>query len=96
MVKITEEWDEILKEEEIEKEVKPARTKKNKDLDFSHVKSVIKRLSAMDLTPADRREIKELELAVFSAEKGGEYPLLKEKINDGLGFLLKLMAKYGA
>lgn len=92
--------DEILKSEEQEfsesKPTKKARSKKERDPDFTHVLGVIKRLSAMDLSPTDRREIREFESVIYQAEKSGAYALLKEKINDGLGLLLKLMAKYGA
>ncbi|MBO4594443.1 MAG: hypothetical protein J5697_01935 [Clostridia bacterium] len=92
--------EEILKSEEEEfKEPKPTKkpkAKKERDPDFTHVKSVIKRLSAMDLSQTDRREIREFESVIYQAEKSGAYSMLKEKINDGLGLLLKLMAKYGA
>ena len=90
--------DEILKERDIEEKFapRPQKIKKIKDPDFSHVKSVIKRLSEMDLTATDRKEVREFEAVVYQAEKSGAYSVLKEKINDGLGLLLKLMAKYGA
>ena len=91
--------EEILKGEEEIREPKPTKkpkAKKERDLDFTHVKNVIKRLSAMDLSQTDRREIREFEGVIYQAEKSGAYSMLKEKINDGLGLLLKLMAKYGA
>jgi len=65
------------------------------ELDFSHVKSVLKRMEYYSLSQSDKRQIKELETAVFQAENGELTPLLKSKINDGLGALLKIMSKYG-
>ena len=91
--------EEILKSEEDVGEPKPTKkpkSKKERDPDFTHVKNVIKRLSAMDLSQTDRREVREFESVIYQAEKSGAYSMLKEKINDGLGLLLKLMAKYGA
>lgn len=91
-------------DEEIEKELlssppekkRTARETKGKEPDFAHVKSVIKRLSALSLSQTDKKEVKSLESAIFEAEKNGLDADLKERINDGLGLLLKLMAKYGA
>ena len=68
----------------------------NKDVDFSHVKNVIDRLSYFNLTSNDRRQIKELELSLIDAETNGYTIDVKEKINAGLGSLLKIMSKYGA
>lgn len=60
--------------------------------DFSHVKSVIERLNAFPLSTGDRKQIKELENAIVLIENGAEEDF---EINDGLGALLKIMAKYG-
>lgn len=67
-----------------------------KDVDFSHVKNVIDRLSYFNLTSNDRRQVKELELNLIDAETNGYTIEVKEKINSGLGSLLKIMSKYGA
>ena len=83
------------KESDEPQPVEKTRTKKERDPDFTHVKNVIKRLSSMDLSTTDRRDVKEFEGVIYQAEKSGEYTALKGKINDGLGLLLKLMAKYG-
>ena len=75
-----------------------SKQKENKaqdDLDFSHVKSVLSRLEYYSLTPADKRLMKELESSLLTAERQEITPKLKEKINDGLGALLKIMSKYG-
>ncbi|MBQ8196864.1 MAG: hypothetical protein IJZ73_02255 [Clostridia bacterium] len=71
-------------------------TQEIKDVDFSHVKNVIDRLSYFNLTSNDRRQIKELELSLIDAETNGYTIDVKEKINAGLGSLLKIMSKYGA
>ncbi len=65
------------------------------EVDFSHVKSVIKRLEYYNLTPSDKRQVTELERSIFTAERNGITPEIKESVNDGLGALLKIMSKYG-
>lgn len=72
-----------------QKETSPA------GLDFSHVKNVLQRLEPALLSYADRRQIHELELALFSAERGDNSAETKSKINEGLGNLLKIMARHG-
>ena len=64
------------------------------ELDFSHVKSVLSRMEYYNLTPNDKRQVKELENAISQGQTELT-PALKEKINDGLGALLKIMSKYG-
>ena len=63
--------------------------------DFSHVKNVLQRLEPAALTFADRRQIHDLELALYDAERGDCSDETKGKINEGLGNLLKIMAKHG-
>lgn len=65
------------------------------ELDFQHVKSVINRLDYFGLKESDKKQVKELESALLLAEKGYFGQETKEKINDGLGALLKIMSKYG-
>ena len=65
------------------------------NLDFTHVKNVLSRLDYYSLSPTDKRLVKELEITLAQAESG-EFSLEnKERLNDGLGSLLKIMAKYG-
>ncbi len=64
-------------------------------LDFSHVKNVIKRFDYITLSPSDKRQVAELEGLLLSAERTGYSEQIKEKINEGLGALLKIMSKYG-
>ena len=64
-------------------------------LDFSHVKKVIERLNYFGLSPSDKRQVKDLESTILSAERGDGGDNVKECINDGLGALLKIMSKYG-
>ena len=84
------EIEEKLKVEPVQERVK------NPEIDYSHVKSVIERMSSLSLSQGDRKTIKELELNVLGAENGDDRIETKRKINDGLGALLKIMAKYGA
>lgn len=65
------------------------------DLDFSHVKSVLKRMQYYPLTPADKRQVSDLDSAIIGAESIGLNDDAKNRINDGLGALLKIMSKYG-
>lgn len=81
--------------EHIKTEVKPAQKQKN-DIDYSHVKSIISKLGYYGLSASDKRLISELETFVVEAENGDDRVELKRKINEGLGALLKIMAKYGA
>ena len=67
----------------------------SENLDFNHVKNVIARLEYYALSPADRRQVNELETAIYTAEREGIDQTAKVKINDGLGVLLKIMSKYG-
>ena len=75
---------------------KITQQKKPCEIDFSHVKNVISRLEYFPLGISDKKQIKDLQTMVFSAENGDYTPDLKGRINDGLGNLLKIMAKYGA
>ena len=73
----------------------PREESKRVDIDFSHVKSVLERLEPATLSYADRKQIHELEVALYSAENGKTGDDTKTKINEGLGNLLKIMAKHG-
>ena len=63
--------------------------------DFSHVKSVLERLNYFPLSPNEKKQAKELEITVRRIESGENTPELKNRVNDGLGALLKIMAKHG-
>ena len=79
----------------IEKQPQAQKSKQQKDLDFTHVKSVISKLSYYGLSQNDKRQVQDLETALYQAEQGEDIPGLKSRINDGLGALLKIMSKYG-
>lgn len=64
-------------------------------VDFEHVKSVIDKLEYYGLSQSDKKQVQELSYALIQAENQGFSPLVKSKINDGLGALLKIMSKYG-
>ena len=66
----------------------------NDEIDFSHVKTVLKKLEYYPLKEQDKKSAKELENAIKEAEENGLDQRLKQNINDGLGILLKLMSKY--
>ena len=84
---------EKVNERELEREIEQGAGKY--ELDFSHVKSVISRMEFFPLTASDKRQVKELENAVYCAEHGEFTKENKERINEGLGALLKIMSKYG-
>lgn len=93
----TEPRDEELSESTAKQHFAPIMEEKKRavDLDFSHVKNVITKLNYYSLSPNDRKQVKDLECALVNAESGTFTPELKDKINDGLGMLLKIMSKYG-
>lgn len=66
------------------------------DIDLPHIRSVISRLDYYALSAADKRTVSDLNFAINEAERGVAEEEVKEKINDGLGALLKIMSKYGA
>ncbi len=66
------------------------------DINFSHVRNVIARLNYFGLSQSDRRMVQDLESWLLQAERGDKDREVKEKINDGLSNLLKIMSKYGA
>lgn len=63
--------------------------------DFSHVKNIIDRLEYFSLSATDRKQVNDLELVINKTENGENSVELKNKVNDGLGALLKIMSKYG-
>ena len=67
---------------------------KNDEIDFSHVKSILARLEYYPLKEQDKKSAKLLEKAILEAEENGLDKALKQTINEGLGALLKIMAKY--
>ena len=69
--------------------------RQSEDLDFSHVKNVLQRLENALLTPNDRKQMRDLEVALYAAERGDDGEDIKNRINEGLGNLLKIMAKHG-
>lgn len=65
------------------------------DLDIDHIRAVLSRLDYYGLSAADKKIINELNYSLNEAERGNVDLETKEKINDGLGALLKIMSKYG-
>lgn len=65
------------------------------DIDCDHVRAVLSRLDYYALSAADKKTVNDLSSAIAVAERGNIDDGLKEKINDGLGALLKIMSKYG-
>lgn len=62
--------------------------------DFSHVIKVIKKLNMVELLTQERKAVNELESLILLSSNGEPSGETKQKINDGLGYLLKLMSKY--
>ena len=89
-----EEELEPLRPSQVEELIK-GKTAAEYGLDFSHVKNVLSRLDYFSLSPADKRQVKELEATLVLAEQGDFSDVVKERVNDGLGSLLKIMSKYG-
>lgn len=75
--------------------VEEKEKERRSQIDFSHVRSIIDRLNEYELSSNDRHAVRELEIALFDAEKRGEGVEIKARLNDGLNSLLKIMAKYG-
>ncbi len=69
--------------------------KRGNEIDFSHVKNVMEKMNYYPLSPSEKKIITDLETSISLAENEGADSLLKSKINDGLGALLKIMSKYG-
>ncbi len=68
--------------------------KENEEIDFSHIKGILSRLEYYPLKEQDKKSALELEKAILEAEENGLDSALKQTINEGLGALLKIMAKY--
>jgi hypothetical protein len=68
--------------------------KKDKEIDFSHIKGILNRLEYYPLKEQDKKSALDLEKAILEAEENGLDKNLKQNINEGLGALLKIMAKY--
>lgn len=68
--------------------------RRGEELDFSHVKAILNKLEYYSISSVDKRQANDLENLILTAETNGLNQELKEKINDGLGALLKIMAKY--
>ena len=85
---------EPLRPSQVEELIK-GKTATDYGLDFSHVKNVLSRLDYFSLSPADKRQVKELEATLVLAEQGDFSDVVRERVNDGLGSLLKIMSKYG-
>ena len=66
-----------------------------REVDFTHVKDVIKKLERFNLSTTDLRQVRALESAIYNAENGALDFKTKESVNEGLGALLKIMSKYG-
>lgn len=66
----------------------------NDKLNFSHVKSVIKKLQNYSLNQTEKKQVEELSITMYALENGSTSENEKTKLNDGLNSLLKIMAKY--
>ena len=64
------------------------------ETDYSHVKNIIEKLSYYNLNGQEKKSVNDLKIQVARVENGDNSPLLKERISEGLGVLLKIMAKY--
>ncbi|MBQ9734900.1 MAG: hypothetical protein IJV95_03465 [Clostridia bacterium] len=69
--------------------------KESAELDYSHVKNILSKMEYYPLSVSDKRQVKDLTVAVNLAESGDNGTEIKNRINDGLGALLKIMSKHG-
>ena len=80
-------------------EIKPINqtviNKPQGEIDFSHVLGVIAKLEYYPLTSTEKKQVKDLTEVIRQAQNGKCEKETKIKINDGLSFLLKIMAKHG-
>lgn len=74
--------------------VKKPMEKVEQKTDFSHVLNIIKRLNAMQLSPYDKKKVIEIQSLILLAKKQPLDKEAKERINSGLGALIKIVAKY--
>lgn len=65
------------------------------EVDFTHVKNVIERLDYYNLSATEKKQVKNLKETVYLAENEGVDGLTRQKINDGLSDLLKIMSRHG-
>lgn len=84
----------IIKQNNLSEKNKKQTNGQNDEIDFSHVKSILAKLEFYPLKEQDKKSAIELEKAILEAEENGLNTALKQIINDGLGALLKIMAKY--
>lgn len=84
------------KRERVDRLSPEIRTKNQtqQEIDFTHVKNIIERISCFNLNTTDKRTVCDLMACVSEAESSGITPPLKGKINDYLGALLKIMSRY--
>ena len=68
--------------------------RENELLSFSNVKKAIEKTMSKNLTENEKRQVLNLEFAIFQKERGEENMLIKEQVNEGLSALLKIMSKY--
>lgn len=64
-------------------------------VNFSHVRGIIGRTGFYPLTEPEKRSVRELTALIGEAERGEVFSDTESRINDGLGELLRIMAKYG-
>lgn len=80
----------VVKKKVIEEKEEPV-----KEVDFLHVKNVLDRLEYFNLTQTEKKQVKNLKESVYIAEREGITKENRQKINDGLSDLLKIMSRYG-
>ena len=74
--------------------VKEEKQNKNGEINFNHVKNVIEKVEKATLNGIEKKEVEQLKENILLSEKYGLTFELKDKINEGLSVLLKIMSKY--
>ncbi len=80
---------------EMKEQDKEYQTDKNtEDVSLSHAKVILERMNCFPLSIPDKRKLDELNYLIAQAEIDGIDGFNKERINDSLAGLIKIMSKY--
>ncbi len=88
-------FEKLLVEENLPPSIVPEAVKsvETKE-DYSGVKRAIDKTLRCDISETEKNQVVGLELTLLQIERGETHAEVKQKLNDGLSILLKIMAKY--
>ena len=64
------------------------------EVDFSHVGGILERLEIFPLSANEKKQVNNLRATLLQAQNGQKDLEVKQRLNDGLSDLLKIMSKY--